>query len=59
MKYDPVNELYYDATLEEFAKFKGGHSGLSLPGSVAARLRDREQQHRTPRQRAIAQKIVR
>jgi hypothetical protein len=45
VKYDPVNELYYDATPEEMANWKGGHSGLSLPGSVATRLKNREKQH--------------
>ena len=44
MKYDPVNKVYYDHTPEEWAKAKGGHSSMSLPGSVAARLASKEQE---------------
>ena len=47
MKYDPVNGVYYDHTPEEWAKLKGGRSGMSLPGSVAAQLvksRERQQE---------------
>ncbi len=44
MKYDPVNKVYYDHTPEEWAKLKGGYSGMSLPGSVAARLKPQERQ---------------
>ena len=44
MKYDPVNKVYYDHTPEEWAEFKGGHSGMSLPASVAARLKPQERQ---------------
>ncbi len=45
MKYDPVNELYYDHTPEEWAERRKGNHAMSLPASVAARLKDREQQH--------------
>lgn len=47
MKYDPVNKIYYDHTPEEWAELKGGHSAMSLPGSVAAQLiksRERQQE---------------
>ena len=44
MKYDPINKVYYDHTPEEWAKAKGGHSSMSLPGSVAARLASKEQE---------------
>jgi len=57
MKYDPVNGVEYDHTPEEWAEAKGGHSGMSLPGSVAAQLiqgqheQDSDQPSRKPRQR--------
>ena len=44
MKYDPVNQVYYDHTPAEWAKAKGGHIAMSLPASVAARLKNREQE---------------
>ena len=44
MKYDPVNNVYYDHTPEEWAKVKAGHSAMSLPGSIAARLANKEQE---------------
>ena len=44
MKYDPVNHVWYDHTPEEWAKVRGGYAGMSLPASVAARLKPQGQQ---------------
>ena len=48
MKYDPVNQLWYAHTLEEWVKAKGGHSGMSLPGSVATQLIRAKKQEKNP-----------
>ena len=57
MKYDPINKGWYGHTHDECVEVKGGHSGMSLPGSVAAQLiqgqheQDSDQPSRKPRQR--------
>ena len=48
MKYDPVNHLWYGHTAEEWAEVNGGHSGMSLPGSVAAQLIRAKKQEKNP-----------